>query len=702
MQQGNYQYEIENGAAVITAYMGGEEEQIRIPSRFGQVAVTAIGEEAFAENGTFLTKIEVPPCVKEIRAGAFRMCMCLETLVLHEGLETIGAEAFYLTPLGELYLPASVCLLERAWELSAIRFRVAPANPWFYTEGPGLYRDGVLLVVYQGEESGSWDEPPVRSEGIPGTASASGRCASGKTVVVGEEVPEDIRETVVGVSGLGIAVDSKEGIMQGDAKTAAWMPGTQSITATGNGVAESNSKAAAGQSGIQAAADMGSEVSGPGQGSTSLYIAPGTVEIGESACSGNSRIRELLLPDSLRVIGSAAFEGCQNLEKVRLAEGLREIRENAFGHCISLHTLHLPATLEKLGHHAISDTFGWSDSLSGIKSITVEAGNRFFEADGNALYERSIPAAAAGELASGCRGAACSTSVQKDCCVGKTFEPGASNASNKNNCPVVAQNLIHPEDRNTQSGRMPSSGGRTMIKYFGKQSTFRVPEDITRILPSAFRRASVVRLELPASVRSVGKDAFRECRNLEEIVLEETGATLYVPRSPVYRKDEITALLYDEKRKELPPEEYENLPEQWQEFVPHSYVSLLGEARRENRQDYIFDYRGYDALFSTYLNTADLCGMACCRLTFPVLLSTAVRAVYEEFLSSHVSEIINSLAESEDAKTLSALAGLGFFTEETIDTAIEVLDAAGRTGMVSWMLGWQAANLQADEFDFEL
>lgn len=630
MQQGNYQYEIENGAAVITAYMGGEEEQIRIPSRFGQVAVTAIGEEAFAENGTFLTKIEVPPCVKEIRAGAFRMCMCLETLVLHEGLETIGAEAFYLTPLGKLYLPASVCLLERAWELSAIRFRVAPANPWFYTEGPGLYRDGVLLVVYQGEESGSWDEPPVRSEGIPGTVFASGLCAFGKT------------------------------------------------------------------------ADMGSEISGPGQGSTSLYIAPGTVEIGESACSGNSRIRELLLPDSLRVIGSAAFEGCQNLEKVRLAEGLREIRENAFGHCISLHTLHLPATLEKLGHHAISDTFGWSDSLSGIKSITVEAGNRFFEADGNALYERSIPAAAAGELASGCVGAACSTRVQADDRAGKSIEPGAGGASDKNNSPVAAQNLIRPEDGNTRSSRMSASGGRAIIKYFGRQSTFRVPEDITCILPSAFRRASVVRLELPASVRSVGKDAFRECRNLEEIVLEESGTTLYVPRSPVYRKDEITALLYDEKKKKLPPEEYENLPEQWQEFVPRSYVSLLGETQRGNKQDYIFDYRGYDALFSTYLNTADLCGMACCRLTFPVLLSTAARAVYEEFLSGHGPEIINSLAKSEDGKTLAALAGLGFFTGENIEEAIDVLDAAGHTGMVSWLLGWQAANLQADEFDFEL
>lgn len=57
-------------------------------------AITVIGEKAFGNN-TNMKEITVPGTVKAISNGMFTACRGLVTVTLEEGIETIGAEAFY-------------------------------------------------------------------------------------------------------------------------------------------------------------------------------------------------------------------------------------------------------------------------------------------------------------------------------------------------------------------------------------------------------------------------------------------------------------------------------------------------------------------------------------------------------------------------------------------------------------------------------
>ncbi len=492
MRWQDYEYEIIGDRVQITRYEPeSDADAVCIPSYIDELPVGEIGAGAFSEGGAFLSRVEIPPTVRRIGEGAFRMCLNLSELILHEGLEEIGAGALFLTPLTEVALPDSVRVIECPWDLGSIRFTMTENSLYFYSDGFCLFRRDVgakreLLVSLQDDGREEY------------------------------EIPE------------------------------------------------------------------------------------GTTRIGENAFTSNGHLRRVTIPGTVRSIGEAAFEGCQNLAEITLSEGLREIGANAFGHCIRLKSLHIPSTVETIGESALSDTFGWSESFLGLERITVEPGNPHFSADADALFEAD------------------------------------------------------------------ESGQRFIVKYFGDGGSYRIPWDVSCILPGAFRRAKFYRCEIPMSVRSVGKDAFRECKNLEGICLKETGTDLYIPGQPIYRKDEVTALLRAER--------------------PEGGT--------------LFDYPGYDALFETYLNLPDRCGMACCRLKYPVQLSEERAAFYRDFLEKNLTGILQGIAQKQDMEQLVMLAGLGLFTEENLEIGLDVFAASGQTKMTAYLLNYGREHGEGGGFDF--
>ncbi len=621
MQWKNYHYIGTDEGIVITKYEGGTGDALCIPSQIGGQPVIEIGAEAFAENGSLLAKIEVPSSVRRIGNGAFKMCLNLTELVLHDGLESIGAEALYLTPLAEIFLPDTLREIEEPWEMSAIRILVSDGNPCFFADGFCLYqRKGAeqeLLVACQQEERAEYS------------------------------------------------------------------------------------------------------------------VMDGTTVIGESAFAGNETLKRILLPESVHTIRESAFEGCRGLAEVVLPEilrrneasdkkdfqnsreenrvffdaekqdeqmvsaddprmtqafsgtsdtkiqrdysGLRCIGGNAFSHCICLKEIYLPSTVEVIGRLALSDTFGWSESLIGLERITVSAANTHFMADENALFE-----------------------------IGN--------------------------DRD-----------RYLVKYFGRGNTYRIPEDVTRILPGAFRRAKFCKCRIPKSVRDVGEDAFRECAALEELELEESGLRLYVPRQPVYRKDEITELFYSEEREARMEKLREaqttgerrtgrwsilEFPDKWKDFAanypkPGRYTARRQETmvrpdsfskgEKEVQQDtvnsekrFVYDYCGYDALFPTYLSLSEKCGMACCRLQCPVQLTVSAAAEYRGFVADNLTDILRDISKMQDIDRLALLAGLGFFTEQNINDCLEVFAGTGSAKCTGFLLNYQRDHLAEEEFDFSL
>lgn len=485
----NYRYRMEDGGIVIEEYCG-EELHVTIPAEIEGFPVKEIAPEAFSSHGARIETVEVPGSVTDIGDGAFKMCMSLEQLVLQEGIRRIGENVLLVTAVTQIRLPSTVEQLKSPWEWGKVAIDVAPANPYYFSDGYGLYEkreDGYALVA-------------VRAE--------------------------DQRKQYTVVSG--------------------------------------------------------------------------TAVIEQHAFEGQMYIQEVELPEGVLRIEEEAFESCQALRLIVLPEGLTTICDDAFRCCIGLEGLELPSTLKELGKHAVTDTYGWSPSMNGIQYMTVHPGNPYFYHDANAFYQRRAQ-------------------------------------------------------------------GSLLIKYFGKNEVWRIPEEVTELGAMALRRANLREVVIPETVKCIPKDAFAECGRLECMELVADGVKLYVPENPVYRKGEISGLFYQDD---------------------------AGNLR--------YDYEAYDTLLADWSQILIRCRMAAFRLEYPVQLPEARKQVYEALIAEHLKDLVYDICKRDSLKDLEALGSAGVITAEHIETMIEWTTECHRGKLTGYLMEYQREHFAENTFDFSL
>lgn len=101
------------------------------------------------------------------------------------------------------------------------------------------------------------------------------------------------------------------------------------------------------------------------------YVIPGNViKIGRSAFEGQTCLKEVKMPDTVKRLGAGAFYNCRSLQKVQFSNNLKEIpddsvyqRGGVFENCTSLENVTLPPRLQYLGSYAFSN--------SGLTHITL-------------------------------------------------------------------------------------------------------------------------------------------------------------------------------------------------------------------------------------------------------------------------------------------------------------------------------------------
>lgn len=76
------------------------------------------------------------------------------------------------------------------------------------------------------------------------------------------------------------------------------------------------------------------------------------VAIADRAFSGQTDMKSLALPDSVKHVGDYSFYGCTSLKKVDLGSSLVTLGDHSFADCNYLRTVELPLTLEKIGSSA--------------------------------------------------------------------------------------------------------------------------------------------------------------------------------------------------------------------------------------------------------------------------------------------------------------------------------------------------------------
>lgn len=93
-----------------------------------------------------------------------------------------------------------------------------------------------------------------------------------------------------------------------------------------------------------------------------ITIPNGVIEIGTYAFGECSSLKSMTIPESVTSIGESAFYGCSGLTSVSIPENVTQIESYAFGSCYNLTSITIPNGVTSLGVYA----FNWCQSLTSI------------------------------------------------------------------------------------------------------------------------------------------------------------------------------------------------------------------------------------------------------------------------------------------------------------------------------------------------
>jgi hypothetical protein len=234
-------------------------------------------------------------------------------------------------------------------------------------------------------------------------------------------------------------------------------------------------------------------------------------------------IRELDLPDSLKVIGKECFAGCSGLSRIRFGSQLQRIEALAFFGCRELSEFAFPGSLEY-----IDPSFA---RQSGIDSISFTPESTHFillpefsplallDASGETLLayfgqNREVKIPAEVKVISMACFAGCPLLQKVDFAAGTKLERIDGDAFS--GCSALR--AISIPDSVTVIG--PSS-----FADCSRMSTIKLPDGLLEIAPGTFARCTALTTGvIPRQVRKIGRFAYSDCRKLRKVTFSPNSS----------------------------------------------------------------------------------------------------------------------------------------------------------------------------------
>ena len=235
-----------------------------------------------------------------------------------------------------------------------------------------------------------------------------------------------------------------------------------------------------------------------------------------------ARIKSVIIGDSVKKIGVSAFESCENLESISLPKKIKELPENCFTGCINLKRFVIPETVKKIGIGVFSNCKALE--TVGISSSMVEIPPHTFE----------------------------------ECTKLKNIEWGTN--INKigyaafRRCESLTE-IIIPEGVTNFSGERYYSVNAETFLGCKRLKKVVLPETVTKINGWAFEYCeSLVDINIPKKLTSIGCCAFRGCKKLSDLIIPETVTKIdssfsECKKLTLHVKSDSYAAKYAEKRK---------------------------------------------------------------------------------------------------------------------------------------------------------
>lgn len=285
-----------------------------------------------------------------------------------------------------------------------------------------------------------------------------------------------------------------------------------------------------------------------------VSFGPQLKSIGYSALSGCDGLTELNLPNSLETIGSGAFSGCCNLTEVVIPESVTSVGAELFERCSALKKVTLPSGLTELPNRLFYACEVLNDVVipASVKTMgrgvfgNCKALERMTIADGVTIGK---------ELFYGCESL---KEVQLPATLTTIPE------STFNRCISLTKVELPAGLMSIERDAFDNSGIVEVV----------VPETVTNIASSFANCKGLIRFVFPKNLETIENSMFRNCELLADITLPTNVKTIgsYAFAGTLFDKSELPATVNS-----LGYNAFENCKQLKEMFIPEGVTSIPEE-----------------------------------------------------------------------------------------------------------------------------
>ncbi len=493
-QPGTYEIYLYSGRLTGTFTISVDEEYVLTSTYFYEYNGPGYSETITDENGESRNVLVIPANLGitnlghliATQEGPFYENTDIDTVIVPEGVTTIGLSCFANSSIRRIYLPSSLIAIS----LDAFA-NCENLEEVYWFDASEDSRSG---IVYNADQNTyNWDvffeaaSPEMTSQSLVIGSEAFLNCVRLNTISLAKATAV-YDFAFSGCSSLTGTVDlskirfSGMGVFYG-------CTGITGVTLTANTVLGAYMFAGTGITSIEY---FGSYV-----GDRVFAEMPNLQSVILRNASGNF--------STLNTIGARAFEGCTALTSVTFERTFTALGDYAFAGCTSLERIELPATMSSIGNYAFMNCSSLGEVVLDSSTSLISTGNDMFSGcsqlkkitldDENNTTIYRVVSAENGEY---------------------------TMITDTNGNPVLVP-PAYPVSSDSQTVTVGS--GNTVIgaqAYANNNSldgkTLVISDDVTEIGSAAFAGTGITKVVIPASVKVFGDDIFAYCENLESVV----------------------------------------------------------------------------------------------------------------------------------------------------------------------------------------
>ena len=339
----------DDGASYLVSGIGtATDRDIKIMPRYDGKPVTGIADNAFKSN-TEIDSVLIPDGVESIGANAFYGCRYLTKVVIPDSVKSIGSSAFYNC--------RSITRIDYSGDISG----------WLNIEGLDdlMYYASSSCELYIGG---------IKVEGnivIPdGVTSIPSRAFRYQTGITSVTIPDSVTSigdyAFYGCSGI-TRVD-----YSGDISgwlNIRWLDDLMDYVSSSCELHIDRAKVEGDIIIPEGVTSIPSSAFRYQTGITSVTIPDSVTSIGWYAFENCSSLTEVTIPDSVTSIGDYAFQNCSSLTSVTIGNGVTSIGDRAFYGCSGLTSVTIPDSVTSIGNGAFQGCINVIETDNGVSYV---------------------------------------------------------------------------------------------------------------------------------------------------------------------------------------------------------------------------------------------------------------------------------------------------------------------------------------------